>query len=99
MTSKVYGNPNAISVFGDSVWVAHIAAAPSRAEGASGDVVAEIKVGLSGRSGPQGVLATADAVWVGIPNSGTVVRIDPATNKVVATIRSIRHRVAVSLRP
>ena len=46
----------------------------------------EIKVGHTGRSGPQGVTATADAVWVGIPNAEAVVRIDPATNKVVATI-------------
>ena len=52
----------------------------------SGAVVAEVKVGNTGRSGPQGVTATADAVWVGIPNTEAVVRVDPATNKVVATI-------------
>ena len=85
--SKVYGNPNAISVFGDSVWVAaHRGGTVTRLDGPSGDVIAEIKVGHIGPAGPQGVTATADAVWVGIPNTGAVVRVDPATNKVVATI-------------
>ena len=87
VVSKVYGNPNAISVFGDSVWVAaHRGGTITRLNEPSGAVVVEVKVGNTGRSGPQGVTATADAVWVGIPNTEAVVRVDPATNKVVATI-------------
>jgi virginiamycin B lyase len=87
VVAKVYGNPNAISVFGDTLWVAqHRGGAVTRLEEPSGSVVTEIKAGLTGRAGPQGVTATADAVWVGIPNTEAVVRIDPATNKVVATI-------------
>ena len=34
----------------------------------------------------KGVLATADAVWIADTHAGTVIRIDPKTNKVVATI-------------
>jgi len=87
VVAKVYGNPNAISVFGDTLWVAqHRGGAVTRLEEPSGSIVTEIKVGNMGRAGPQGVTATADAVWVGIPNIEAVVRIDPAANKVVATI-------------
>lgn len=87
MVSKVYGSPEAISVFGDNVWVAqHHGGSIARLDGPSGGVLAEVKVGLMGSSGPQGILATADSVWVGIPNSTTVVRVDPDTNTVVATI-------------
>ena len=64
VVAKVYGDPNAISVFGDSLWVAeHHGGGVTRLEEPSGAVVTEIKVGFTGRSGPQGVTATADAVW------------------------------------
>ena len=100
VVAKVYGDPNAISVFGDSLWVAeHHGGAVTRLEEPSGAVVTEIKVGYTGRSGPQGVTATADAVWVGIPNAEAVVRIDPATNKVVATIPVTTSPCGGSRRP
>ena len=99
VVTTVYGNPNAISVFGDSVWVAaHRGGTVTRLDEPSGAVVAEVKVGYTGRSGPQGVTATADAVWVGIPNTEAVVRVDPATNKVVATIPVVTSPAAASRR-
>lgn len=85
----VSGNPNAIAVFGDSVWVAqHRGGSVTRLDELSGKVAALIEVGPVGSSGPQGIAAGEDAIWVGIPNSRSVVRIDPATNAVVATIKT-----------
>lgn len=48
-----------------------------------GEIVAEIPVG----SRPFGIAATDNAIWVAIADEGTVVRIDPATNAVVATVQ------------
>ena len=45
-------------------------------------LVATIPVGLA----PKGVLATDAAVWVADTHDGKVYRIDPTTNKIVATI-------------
>ena len=45
-------------------------------------MIATIPVGLA----PKGVLATGSAVWVADTHDGKVFRIDPATNKIVATI-------------
>ena len=36
---------------------------------------------------PFGVTAGPDALWAALPDSGTVVRIDPRTNRVVKRIR------------
>ena len=44
--------------------------------------VTAIPAGLA----PKGVLATGSAVWVADTHDGKVFRIDPATNKIVATI-------------
>jgi DNA-binding beta-propeller fold protein YncE len=49
-------------------------------------VVARVQVGLPGSSGPQGIASGLGGVWVGIPNTGEVVRIDSTTNTVVARI-------------
>jgi YVTN family beta-propeller protein len=48
----------------------------------AGEIVATIPVG----AGPQGLAATDDAIWVANSDGGTVSRIDPATNAVVATV-------------
>jgi YVTN family beta-propeller protein len=45
-------------------------------------VVAEIKLGTN----PGAILVTPDAIWVSNHRGGSVSRVDPATNKVVATI-------------
>jgi streptogramin lyase len=54
----------------------------------SGSIVSQVELGPAGRSGPQGVTATKTGVWIGIPNIGSVVRVDPASNTVVATIKT-----------
>jgi YVTN family beta-propeller protein len=48
----------------------------------SGAVLAEIPTGLN----PDGISVTDTAVWVANHRAGTVTRIDPTTNEVVATI-------------
>jgi hypothetical protein len=58
----------------------------TRLDGRSGKVTAEIEVGPAGAAGPQGVAVDKTAVWVGIPNIQSMVRIDPATNTVVSKI-------------
>jgi len=81
------GNPNAIAVFGDSIWVAqHRGGSVTRLKGPSAKLVAVVEVGPVGSSGPHAVAADKTAVWVGITNIQSVVRIDPSTNHVVATI-------------
>jgi hypothetical protein len=87
--AEILGNPNGIAVFRDAVWVArHRGGAVDRLQAKTGKVMAEVDVGPAGASGPQGVAADATAVWVGIPNIDSVVRIDPTTNAVVATIKT-----------
>jgi hypothetical protein len=49
----------------------------------SGEFVAEIPVGSS----PFGIAATDGAIWVQSLDKGTIARIDPATNTVVATVQ------------
>ena len=44
--------------------------------------VASINMGAK----PKGVLVTSDAIWVAVTRGGTVVRVDPKTNLVAATI-------------
>jgi hypothetical protein len=87
--AEMLGNPNAIAIHGDAVWVTrHRGGAVDRLQAKTGKVMAEVDVGPAGASGPQGVAAGANAVWVGIPNIKSVVRIDPTTNAVVATIKT-----------
>ena len=82
-------NPNAVAILGDSVWVAqHRGGTVTRLDGRSGKVKAVIEVGPAGPAGPHGVIADKASVWVGVTNSESVVRIDPATNAVVATIKT-----------
>ena len=80
-------NPNAIAIIEGATWVAqHRGGTVTRLRETSGEAIAVIEVGPAGSSGPQGVAGDATAVWVGVPNIGAVVRIDPSTNKVVATV-------------
>ena len=82
-------NPNAIAIIEGATWVAqHRGGTVTRLRETSGEAIAVIEVGPAGSSGPQGVAGDATAVWVGVPNIGAVVRIDPSTNKVVATVKT-----------
>ena len=51
--------------------------------------MATISVGRAGLSGPNWLAAGLGSVWVGVPNSSSVVRIDEATNAVLARIGTL----------
>ena len=53
-----------------------------RVDPAALTLVAEIEAGFA----PKGVLATPEGVWVADVHGGTVLRVDPATNKVADTV-------------
>jgi streptogramin lyase len=48
--------------------------------------VAYIPAGQQGPSGPHQIGLGLGSVWVGVPNTGQVFRIDPLTNEILATI-------------
>jgi len=74
---------NDISVDENGVWVSDWdAPALYRLDRAGSKVVAVIDAGLA----PKGLLATGAAVWVAATHDGKVLRIDPTTNAVVATV-------------
>ena len=82
-------NPNAIAILGNTVWVAqHRGGSVTRLDGRSAKATAVIDVGPAGPSGPHGIVAAKKAVWVGVTNTQSVVRINPATNAVTATIKT-----------
>jgi YVTN family beta-propeller protein len=54
----------------------------ARIDAATGTLLAEVPVG----SGPMSIAIGESAVWVANQGDGTVSRVDPATNQVVATI-------------
>jgi hypothetical protein len=86
---ELLGNANTVSILGNSVWVAqHRGGTVTRLQEPSGKVVKEVRVGPKGPAGPHAVAAAVDGVWVGVTNIGSVVRIDPSTNAVVATIKT-----------
>ena len=65
------------------MWVAdHHDGAITRIDPKTNRVVATIPIGPTGADGPLTMTAGPDGVCVGVPNIGSVVRIDPATNKV-----------------
>ena len=88
--AELTGNPAALALFGDSVWVAQQrGGSVTRLEQPSGNVVAEVTMtGASADGFMKGIAADAQGVWVGISGSGVVVRIDPSTNEVVAEIET-----------
>jgi hypothetical protein len=86
-TTSLQGNPNAVAILGDTVWVAeHRGGAIAAFDASSGKLIGEVSVGPTGPSGPQGIAANASGIWVGIPNANAVVRVDPATHAVVARV-------------
>jgi YVTN family beta-propeller protein len=82
----VGADPRAVAVAGDSVWVANYGDDTVKrlvfpAQGTTPEII-DIEVG----DGPVDVAVGEDAVWVVNQLAGTVSRIDPETNDVVATI-------------
>jgi YVTN family beta-propeller protein len=88
--AELSGNPAALALSGESVWVAQQrGGSVTRLEATSGNVVAEVAMaGASADGFMKGIAADEQSVWVGISGSGVVVRIDPSTNEVVAEIET-----------
>ena len=88
--AELSGNPAALALHGDSVWVAQQrGASVTRLDATSGNVVTEIAMtGASAEGFMKGIAADPQSVWVGVSGSGVVVRIDPSTNEVVAVIET-----------
>ncbi len=72
---------------GGKVWVnSHRGGSVFEIDSVTGEVTS-IEIGPTGPAGPQEVYYVDGDVWVGVPNLGpSIVRIDPTTGEVVATI-------------
>lgn len=95
-TIPVGANPDGITVTDGAVWVAnHRGGTVTRIDPATNKVVATITVGKTGPGGPHAIAFGLGSLWVSAGNAGnidtasggTVVRIDPATNAIQATIQ------------
>ena len=78
----VYGNPTAVAVGGDSLWVT--TEGPNwvrRIDPATGDYLT-----IAVPPTPTRLAVSRDGVWVLSPDDNSVSRIDPATNELVATV-------------
>lgn len=94
--SPTQGNtaPLGIVATPDAVWVANRWGTEDALDGSvvridprTNRIVARLGLGASPESGgPTMLAAGSDAVWVGVPSAKSVVRIDAATDSVVATI-------------
>lgn len=80
--------PRGLALAGSSVWVIDGASRSLlRIDASSARVVARVPVGVAGWY----VAAGPDAVWVSDYGADTVVRVDPRTNQVTATIGGLPH--------
>src|SRR5260370_17580949 len=79
-----------IAVFDGYVWVANHKGSPTgsvaKIDPAKMKVVDLIHLGSASDSGPQWIAVGAGSLWVGVTNISAIVRIDPITDTVVATI-------------
>jgi streptogramin lyase len=82
--------PVGIIVYDGSVWVANHQGNPTgsvaKIDPATMNVVDVIPIGDLSFAGPNWLAAGAGSIWTDVPNINAVVRIDPTTNTVVATI-------------
>ena len=82
--------PVGIAVFDGYVWVANHKGNPTgsvaKIDPAKMKVVDLIYLGSASDSGPSWIAVSAGSLWVGVTNISAVVRIDPITDTVVATI-------------
>ncbi|HYN69049.1 MAG TPA: YncE family protein [Candidatus Eisenbacteria bacterium] len=79
-------NPAGIVAAFGSIWTAdHRGGTVSRIDTRTNRVSTTIeKVGFVGPSGPQGIAAGSDRIWVGVPNARMVFGIDPSSHSIVA---------------
>jgi DNA-binding beta-propeller fold protein YncE len=81
----------------DAVWVANRWGTTETPDGSvvridpqSNKIVARLAVGSSPEdSGPTAITAGSGAIWVGVPSTRSVVRIDPATDSVVTEVAKL----------
>jgi streptogramin lyase len=82
--------PIGITVYDGYVWVANHDGAPTgsvaKIDPATLSVVDVIPVGDQSVAGPNWLAAGAGSIWTDVPNINAVLRIDPVTDAVVATI-------------
>ena len=82
--------PIGITVYDGSVWVANHDGNPTgsvaKIDPATLSVVDVIPVGSQSFAGPNWLAAGAGSIWTDVPNINAVVRIDPTTDAVLATI-------------
>jgi streptogramin lyase len=82
--------PIGVTFFGGYVWVANHDGEPTssvaKVDPATLAVVDVIPVGNASSAGPQWVASGAGSIWTDVWNIGAVVRIDPVTDAVTATI-------------
>jgi virginiamycin B lyase len=83
-------NPIGILVFDGYVWVASHGGDPTgsivKIDPSTLSIVDVMPIGNLSTAGPNWLSAGAGSIWTDVPNMSAVVRIDPATDTVVATI-------------
>jgi streptogramin lyase len=82
--------PIGITVYGGYVWVANHDGNPTgsvaKIDPTTMSVVDVIRVGSQSFAGPNWISAGAGSLWTDVPNINAVVRINPTTDAIVATI-------------
>ncbi len=87
LQAKVRGNCGAPVVAFGSLWIASCTTqSVVRVNAATGKIVASIGCGVGDPTGELSLAASEDAIWILSDAKGTLSRIDPLTNKVVAQI-------------
>lgn len=80
--------PKGVLADAAGVWVADVhGGAVLRFDLTSNLPVGSVTVGPTGNSGPNWLASGLDSIWVGVPNNGTVARIDPTADTIQATIQ------------
>ena len=92
---RVGEKPVDVAVSGGSAWVTHrVEGGPVvRVDTATNKVVATVTPGVRGT---WGIAADDEAVWVTAPNALSVLRLDPETNEVAATIETVTADVTAT---
>jgi DNA-binding beta-propeller fold protein YncE len=82
--------PIGVTVYGGYVWVANHDGDPTgsiaKIDPATLNVVDVIPIGSQSTAGPNWLAAGAGSIWTDVPNLNAVVRINPATDAIIATI-------------
>ena len=82
-------SPKGVLATTDGVWVADVhGGSVLPVDPATNKVGTAITVGPTGASGPNWLGSGLGSLWVGVPNNSTVVRFDPGTGAVEATIEA-----------